>query len=631
MKPRLKLYRVGIFFTISFFLLYLSAFSALAEQKVKVAFKTDQPYYQFLAESGQAAGMHVDLMEAIAVEAGLSVEYIPMDTLAECLAALEEDEVQIVLGVTDYQEGDFIPTAAITSEALALVSKKEFVQNRSLAEIPAYTMGTEYFSTNYTIIKSTQARRYMIVGSQKELLRENLKGNADIMLCERNCMMYLINEADILELYTILEDNFGTISYTLAVNSDNVPMLRKLNDALMTLRMSGNYERIISAWREKTIDPEIARLRHSIRYITWGIIAAVVIFSFYTWVSVKLQRTLQREVQKKTEELNIQMMRLDMESRLRERVIEGSGTGMLLTDREGRISLINSSAKQILGREEDFSSQNIWDFPLLKKIMEPYGRTEIPPAIENEKITWTSAGGMCRVYNCGIFPLYNKEDPDEFLITVNDISREEEQRRAVYEREKNSALNYMIAGIAHEIKNPLTGIRNFAELIVSNQTDPQFIEAFSRLVPKEVDRITRLIENLLQYARPPRGARERIDLSEITKECASMISAAVPGDHISVHTELVPELYMIANQDQIRQTLVNLAMNGVNSMMKKQRDSGKEGILHLRFRTWILQDYAVVSVQDEGEGMTKEEIEKCLTPFYTTGAGGTGLGLSISE
>ena len=104
-------------------------------------------------------------------------------------------------------------------------------------------------------------------------------------------------------------------------------------------------------------------------------------------------------------------------------------------------------------------------------------------------------------------------------MTVEDITAEERKKQELFEQEKKQSLNRLVAGIAHEIKNPLMAIRTAATLMRDQGSDQEVQEAFSKYVPDEVDRINQLVNGLIHYARPVEGDLERIELSKVVQEC----------------------------------------------------------------------------------------------------------------
>jgi polar amino acid transport system substrate-binding protein len=239
--------------------------------------------------------------------------------------------------------------------------------------------------------------------------------------------------------------------------------------------------------------------------------------------------------------------------------------------------------------------------------------------------------GLRNLYQYSILPIMEGGQCGSALLTVEDITVDEEKKQAVIEKKKNETLNLMLAGIAHEIKNPLTGLRNFATLIKTKREDKQFLDYFSLLVPQEVDRINRLVESMMRYARPPRGNPERIDLSLVAGECAYMVGTTIKHEGIDVATELPKGLFIEADRDQINQVLINIMLNGVASMERKLQENASCGTLHLNVSSSVHEDFVVLAIRDDGEGMSPQTLQYCTELFYTSKSSGSGIGLALSK
>ena len=189
----------------------------------------------------------------------------------------------------------------------------------------------------------------------------------------------------------------------------------------------------------------------------------------------------------------------------------------------------------------------------------------------------------------------------------------------------------MVAGIAHEIKNPLTSIKTFVEVLETAQTDPQFMEDFSRYVPAEVERINRLVESLISYAKPARATRERVDLTAVAQEVAFFAQSSNQNKRIHIVSQIEDGQWIMGNRDQIKQILINIVINGKESMDEKLAALPEDAQLELRISLKKSEKGSLVAIRDEGTGMSAEAIEQCMNPFFTTKRTGTGLGLTLSK
>ena len=155
------------------------------------------------------------------------------------------------------------------------------------------------------------------------------------------------------------------------------------------------------------------------------------------------------------------------------------------------------------------------------------------------------------------------------MITIEDVTKEENLKQEAFEAEKNKKLNHMIAGIAHEIRNPLTSISASASIIETQGDSPQFREAFAEHVPKEISRISRLIENLITFSRPVKMKVEPIDLSEIVNSSLYLVRSIINKKDIQMEISLEDRIIVHGCKDRIKQVFFNIVLNSVEAMEKK--------------------------------------------------------------
>jgi signal transduction histidine kinase len=215
------------------------------------------------------------------------------------------------------------------------------------------------------------------------------------------------------------------------------------------------------------------------------------------------------------------------------------------------------------------------------------------------------------------------------------------------ERDRLAALGEMAAGLAHEIRNPLGAIKGAAQLLqpaasaeeAAGHSVPVEAREFLGIIVEEANRLNRVVSQFLDYARPYRGEPQPLDVNEVVRKTAQLVTpppiGSVDGEGppppVEVHLQLSEDLPRTrADAEQLRQVFLNLAINGVQAMpsggkltistalRKGGRRGGPAQWLEVRFR-------------DTGVGIAQAELKNLFIPFYTTKDKGTGLGLPISQ
>ena len=189
--------------------------------------------------------------------------------------------------------------------------------------------------------------------------------------------------------------------------------------------------------------------------------------------------------------------------------------------------------------------------------------------------------------------------------------------------EKLAALGELSAGIVHEVRNPLGAIKGAVEILEDEiaLTSPR--REFADLAKKEIERLDKLVGEFLRFARPATLSVEPDDLNKIVESVVSLIENQAASQSISIEKELGKILPKVSvDGEQIKQVLLNLALNSLQAMSKGGR---------LIFRTTENEDFCIIEVEDTGEGIEEAIVPKIFDPFFTTKAKGVGLGLSIAH
>lgn len=208
---------------------------------------------------------------------------------------------------------------------------------------------------------------------------------------------------------------------------------------------------------------------------------------------------------------------------------------------------------------------------------------------------------------------------------VEEGTREiKEKQAAIIKSERLAAIGELVAGIVHEIRNPLSGIAVALGLMKNEIRYPEHKQTIVDIL-KEIDRLNRTIKDLLQYAQlayPRKLNLVESNPNEILETALGLMSSQAEEKGIEVEKKLNSTQPFLVDRDQIQQVVMNLLINGIDAM----NGSGK-----LTVETQNADGYVLIKVSDTGNGLSEEAKEKIFRPFYSTKPGGTGLGLPISR
>lgn len=199
--------------------------------------------------------------------------------------------------------------------------------------------------------------------------------------------------------------------------------------------------------------------------------------------------------------------------------------------------------------------------------------------------------------------------------------REELHRQKMAQRESLAQMGEMGAMLAHEIRNPLAGIKGFAQLIEKRPDDPRTKESAHRIVA-EARRLESLVTDLLAFARSDGGEAEPCILAQLVEHCVDLVRSEAEQARVVLVVDCPHDLVVTGKRDRLGQVLLNIVKNGVQAMP----DGGE-----LRVTAHPVGPQAIVTISDTGHGISPENLARIFTPFFTTKARGTGLGLALSK
>ena len=216
---------------------------------------------------------------------------------------------------------------------------------------------------------------------------------------------------------------------------------------------------------------------------------------------------------------------------------------------------------------------------------------------------------------------------EEILVLLSDLSRRKELEEEVRKADRLAALGRLSAGVAHEIRNPLAGIRTTAEILRGRIEEDADLLQFVDVILEETGRLDRIVGSLLQFAKPPEPRRARVEVEELLDRARQLAAGRAADRRVSIRLAQAQSLPAPdADRDQILQVLLNVLLNGIEA-------TPAGGEVLVTATTWPPGDAEEIRilVEDGGDGVPAAIRERIFDPFYTTKPGGTGLGLSISQ
>jgi len=312
--------------------------------------------------------------------------------------------------------------------------------------------------------------------------------------------------------------------------------------------------------------------------------------------------------------------------KLNERIVSCIRSGLITTNLGGTITVFNSAAEEITEKKSsdvlETPVQSVIGQELWLKIQSVDPLKDLRPL--RHEFWVTMPDGEKRFLGFSVSPLMGKEGRlFGYIIAFQDLTEIQRLGEEIRLKEKMAAIGRMAAGIAHEIRNPLTSIRGSAEVLRSRLTLHERDARLMDIMLRESDRLNKFVEDFLCFARPGKQPKHSVELVSLLRDTSTLLenNPEVRKMHSIILRPEIAQIAIHGNPDQLKQVFWNLSQNALRAMPEG-------GTLTIQIAT--AQDGgARITFQDTGIGMTREEKENLFQPFHSGFKTGTGLGLSI--
>ena len=233
-------------------------------------------------------------------------------------------------------------------------------------------------------------------------------------------------------------------------------------------------------------------------------------------------------------------------------------------------------------------------------------------------------------------PVTDVDNQQKVVALWRNVTEKKAATVTIMRTEQLAALGEMAAGVAHEINNPINGIINYAQILVNKTQKGDHVHDIAARLIKEGNRIARIVEGLLSFARRRHEDKTLISIDEILLDSMALTAAQLRNDNITINTDLPDDLpHIEAQAHEIEQVFVNIISNARHALNQKFPKSHEDKILEVTAESITSNGRPMVRVsfKDRGSGIPAAIIDKVMNPFFSTKTEGkrTGLGLSISH
>ncbi|HEY3302618.1 MAG TPA: ATP-binding protein [Candidatus Binatia bacterium] len=320
-----------------------------------------------------------------------------------------------------------------------------------------------------------------------------------------------------------------------------------------------------------------------------------------------------------------------------ENILTSLEDGVILIDRHGKISFFNQAAEVLTELPASHVLQQDYTTVLGKTpwLVEMVQKCE-PPRQTGSRGEGDLARprGRQTPVNLTVSPLEDRSG--RFLGTillVRDLTHRKEMEEDLKRADRLALLGTLAAGLAHEIKNPLGGIKGAAQLLKREVNSNPSLMQYADIVVREVDRVNRLIEQLLDLSRPAELKLEAVNIHEILDQVLLLEMEAAGDSRVSVKKNFDPSLPPIrGDRAQLTQVFLNLVKNAFQAMQRRgtlRVTTRMETDFHIREQGRERGKFIWVDIEDDGPGIKEADLPHIFSPFFSTKSNGSGLGLAI--
>jgi len=296
-----------------------------------------------------------------------------------------------------------------------------------------------------------------------------------------------------------------------------------------------------------------------------------------------------------------------------EKILESINSGVIVLSKDGVIKDINRATEELLEiKKKDVLNKKFLDFPFLKQL---FSDIKIKDNIKEKRI---KIGNSEKIFNINSSPFNN----EEILITIDDVTEEVKLLEEKRKTEALKTLGIFTTGVAHEIRNPLTSIKGFTQILEKRLETKEEELKYITTILSEIRRLEDIVKDLLTYGRPSPPNKIQLNLFNVIKDSISLLQDKLKEKNIKVEYDVSFDPKFNFDPKQMEQVALNLMLNAIESS-----DYGSKIIIRMK----KYEEGVLLEIKDFGFGIKEEDKEKIFTPFFTTKERGTGLGLPISQ
>lgn len=553
-------------------------------------------------ETGQYKGIVIDYLRALSIELETEIQFKPMvwqyalnsvkygeSDICDMYPSKERSEVYLFSDPVYYQRGVILVRKGNTSinSASDLKGKTIAVQNGDYAY--------EFLSGSVTGID------YDFSSDYEENIRKLIRGEVEATVGDEPVISYFMNLYDMSDDFEIVDTPLYELPSVLSLPLNEKRLQSIINKGIYALNQKKIIDKIQQKWFG--ISTPIGN-NNDVRQFTIAVIAVAMIASIIVILILIWNLELKKAVDEQT-------MALKMSKDNLQTLLDGLNQLIVVVSSDLKVCSGNALFYDLFGVNRERIER-------LESI--------IPGITEDMRANWLNRHEGSehiikgRTYWITSYPIQYEDQPEvTTMLLLEDVTDRKVNESRLLRDNKMAAIGQLATGVAHEIRNPLGLIRNYAFLLKRNKTDEKLLGQSLAVIEESVDKASTIIDNLLNFSRLSDDSIREVPLKTLIENIVNLNDKLMSKSHVKciLHLE---EVSIRTQEESLKHILINLINNAIDAMPRNGQ-----------LTIWLKKEAngASIHVIDTGMGMTEQTIAKLFDPFFTTKEVGEGTGLGL--
>lgn len=552
----------------------------------------------------QYKGIVIDYLRALSIELGTEIVFQPM-VWQDALEALKVGQIDICdMYATKSRAEIYLFSDPVYYQRGVILVKAGDTRVKSVADLKGLKVAIQRGDYAYEFIKNhVNDLDVVFTNDYEENMGLMISGQVDALVGDEPVISYFLGLNDITEQFDIVDEPLYELPSVFSLPKSEKRLQLLINKGIFALNQKNTINKIQQKWFG--ISTPIGS-DNSLQKLTLVIAGLILLILFAISVVLLWNFELKKAVDERTKALEISRDNLQI-------IIDGLHHMIVVVDEDQNVISSNRLFRQLFKTESE-----IHRLPQLDDYFTQMSEDQLHKILtSSEGSEWTIKG---RTYMMSPIAIRYDETPGlSTLLLIEDITNRKVSEAHMLQDNKMAAVGQLATGVAHEIRNPLGLIRNYAFLLRKKGPDPVLLNQSLDVIEESVDKASSIIDNLLNFSRLSDEKVHTIPLKAFIENVIELNDKLMNRSGVTCQLVL-EEVVITTKEESLKHILINLINNAIDAISSTGR-----------LTLWLFKESDLVHIHviDTGSGMTPETKEKMFDPFYTTKKVGEGTGLGM--